>query len=158
MGKRLMIAALFMLAVLPFTYAAERPGTDGDDGIGPGMALGGVFKVIDELKLTPQQEEKLQAMRDSSKREMFSLRNELKTTVWDIQDEFKKDAVDKAKINRLTDKMADIEKRLIKTRTEHMFKLKEILTPEQFKKMISLLEKHKGKIMKKFMPKGKKTE
>ena len=126
-----------------------------DDGIGPEMAIGGIFKVVDGLNLTPEQESKLQAMRDSSKREMLALRTELKTTVWDIQDEFKKDTVDKAKIDKLTDKMAEIEKKLIKARTAHMFQVKEILTPEQFKKMITMLEKHKGKMQKKFKEKMK---
>jgi Spy/CpxP family protein refolding chaperone len=155
MVKKLALAAAVMFFVLPFAYAeaGPGPGPDMDDGIGPEMAIGGIFKVIDELKLTPEQETKLQEMRDSSKREMLSLRTELKTTVWDIQDEFKKDKVDRAKINSLTDKMADIEKKLIKARTEHMFKVREILTLEQFKQMITLLEKHKGKMQKKFREK-----
>jgi Spy/CpxP family protein refolding chaperone len=153
MKKSIVLAIAIMFTAFPFIYADNSHTPDTDDGIGPGMAIGDIFKVMDELKLTPDQEEKLQAMRESSKRELFSMRNDLKTTVWDIQDEFKKDTVDKAKINSLTDKMADIEKKLIKTRTEHMFKVKEILTPEQFKKLINLLEKHKGKMQKKIMEK-----
>lgn len=156
MVKRLTLAAAVMFLTLSFAYAQRGPGPDMDDGIGPEMAIGGIFKVIDELKLSPEQEAKLQAMRDSSKREMLVLRTELKTTVWDIQDEFKKDTVDKTKIDKLTDKMAEIEKKLIKARTAHMFQVKEILTAEQFKQLITLLEKHKGKMQKKFKEKMKK--
>ena len=157
MKKSIVLAIAIMFTAFPFIYAENNHAPDTDDGIGPGMAIGDIFKVMDELKLTPDQEEKLQAMRESSKRELFSMRNELKTTVWDIQDEFKKETVDKSKINSLTDKMADIEKKLIKTRTEHMFKVKEILTAEQFKKLIGILEKHKGKMQKNFTEKMNKA-
>lgn len=158
MKKNLMFVLAIVFASFPFLYAADEPMHGSDDGIGPVMAISNIFRVMDELKLTAAQEEKLQAMKDSSKRELFSMRNELMTTVWDIQDEFKKESVDKAKINSLTEKMADIEKKLIKTRTDHMFKVKEILTTEQFKKLINLLEKHKGRMQKKLMDKIKKVD
>jgi Spy/CpxP family protein refolding chaperone len=151
--KKVSIFVIVMIIVfVPFFMFAENP-NEPDDEMGPGMAISGIFRFINELNLTAEQEQKLQTMRDSSKRELFSMRNELKTAVWDIQDEFKKDTVDKNKINALTDKMADIEKQIIKIRTEHMFKLKEILTPEQFKKLIMLLEKHKASMGKKFFRK-----
>jgi Spy/CpxP family protein refolding chaperone len=157
MKKRFVIAVALMLAAFPLLRAADNPGHDSDEGTGPGMAIGDVFRFTEELKLAPDQEEKIQAMRESSKRELFALRNDLLTTVWDIHDEFSKDTPDKAKINSLTDKMADIEKKLIKTRTGQMFKVKEILTAEQFKKFISLLEKHKDRIQKKMLERMKKA-
>lgn len=156
MRKSMIFVIALMFTAIPFIFAAEGPGPDGDDGIGPGMVIGGVFRVIDELKLSPDQEAQLQSIKDSSKRELFSMRNELKTTVWDIQDEFKNNPPNRDKINALTDKMANIEKKLIKTRTEHMFKVKEILTEEQFNKMVTLLEKHKDKIQRKILDKTPK--
>ncbi|MEI7541653.1 MAG: Spy/CpxP family protein refolding chaperone [bacterium] len=156
MRKSIIFVLALIFTAIPFIFAAEGPGPDGDDGIGPGMIIGGVLKIVDELKLSPAQEEQLQSLKDSSKREIFSMRNELKTTVWDIQDEFKNNPTNRDKINALTDKMANIERKLIKTRTEHMFKVKEILTDEQFNKMVSLLEKHKDKIQRKILDKNKK--
>ena len=156
MRKSIIFVLALIFTAIPFIFAAEGPGPDGDDGIGPGMIIGGVLKIVDELKLSPAQEEQLQSLKDSSKREIFSMRNELKTTAWDIQDEFKNNPTNRDKINALTDKMANIERKLIKTRTEHMFKVKEILTDEQFNKMVSLLEKHKDKIQRKILDKNKK--
>ena len=156
MKKIFVLAIVVLISAFPLVRAADNPGHDSNEGTGPGMAIGDVFRFTEELSLTPAQEEKLQAMRESSKRELLAMRNELMTTVWDIHDEFKKETVDKAKINSLTDKMADIEKKLIKTRTEHMFKVKEILTAEQFKKLISLLEKHSEKVQKKMLERMKK--
>ena len=86
MRKSIIFVLALIFTAIPFIFAAEGPGPDGDDGIGPGMIIGGVLKIVDELKLSPAQEEQLQSLKDSSKREIFSMRNELKTTVWDIQD------------------------------------------------------------------------
>ncbi len=153
MKKALVFAIVLMLTASAFVLAEPQPGPagpDGDEGFGPAMGEG-IFKVIDELKLTTEEEQKLTQMRDASKREIFALRNEIKTSLWDIQDEIKKDTSDRSKINSLTDKISDDQKKLMKLRTEEMFKVKEILTPEQFKKLLTELEKHKRKLGKKIM-------
>jgi len=157
MKKFVYLAALLLLAFVPYVTAGDEPGQHGaDQELGPESTMEKSFdRVIDELKLTGAQEQKLHEIRESSKRDIFSLRNEMHIAVWDIQDELKKESSDNGKINSAIDRLTDAQKKLIKLRTDQMLKTKQILTPEQFKKLILEMEKHKVKSIKKVLEKTK---
>ncbi len=99
-----------------------------------------IFAVADDLKLTDEQLTKLKDLRKKSKREIEELRHQIKLAMWDIQDEFENKTPDKSKIESAVEKISNNQKQIMKIRIDQMFEMKKILTDEQFKKLLSLLE------------------
>lgn len=156
MRKFVYFTAFLFLAFVPFVTAESANSSSTEQDIGPESTMERSFdNVIDGLTLTGDQEQKIHEIRESSKRDIFSLRNEMRLAVWDIQDELKKENSDNAKINSAIDRLTDAQKKLIKLRTDQMLKTKQVLTPEQFKKLILEMEKHRIKSMKKGVDKTK---
>ena len=162
-NKNIFILLVFFIFALQFLYAepVEKPFM----GPGPqpdehklGLGTEGVLNFSKELGLTDEQIAKLKEIREKSKKEVFNLRNEIKTSIWDIQDELKKSNADKNKINNLVDKVSDNQKKLMKIRIEQFFEVKKILTEEQFKKLSKLIEERKKEFKKKFNKKFEKKQ
>jgi Spy/CpxP family protein refolding chaperone len=158
MKKVLWIPAIVVLLLFAFPLMAAAQETQGEAHEGPGDSVGilgpeGVFKLVDELKLSDDQANKLHAIKDSSKRDIFAAHNEMMTTVWDIQDEMKKESPDKAKLYAMADKIADTQKKIARLRIDQMLQVKAVLTAEQFTKLTSLIEARKDKMKKKLIDK-----
>ncbi|MCE5300838.1 MAG: Spy/CpxP family protein refolding chaperone [Spirochaetia bacterium] len=151
MKKLSYLVFILSLFTVPAVFA-EMPEID-DDGPGAMASGRGIYRLIEKLNLTDAQEEKLEEMRAASKRELFALRNEIRIATWDIQDEFKKEKPDREKIDALTDRVCEMQKKMMKIRTNEMFKIREILTAEQFKSMTIEMDKAKRKAGKKTMKK-----
>jgi Spy/CpxP family protein refolding chaperone len=153
MKKVLVLVAALAIAYIPFARAegpAGQPAEGQEIGSGPDMMDKGFSKAIDGLKLTEEQQQKLGEIRDSSKREILVLKHEIQLAVLDIQDEYKKDKSDAAKINSFIDKLADAQKKMMKLRSEQMLKMKAVLTPVQFKNLLEKMDKAKTKVKKSF--------
>jgi Spy/CpxP family protein refolding chaperone len=166
MKKSFLFSAILVIACIPFAFAGqgEGPGPGGPGGpnnhdgpeIGgpPEMIIEkGFGKSLEDLKLTEDQQEKLREIRDSSKRDIFNLKHEIQLAVMDIQDEYKKEKSDSAKISGYIDKLSDAQKKLMKIRSDQMLKMKAVLTPEQFKKLIKKIDKSKDRVKKSFFDK-----
>ena len=156
--KKIVYLCIMLLLTFVLRIAADDNSGQqaADQELGPESTMEKTFdNVIDELKLTGAQEQKIHEIRESSKRDIFSLRNEMRIAVWDIQDELKKESSDNGKINSAIDRLTDAQKKLIKLRTDQMLKTKQVLAPEQFKKLILEMEKHKAKSIKRVLGKSK---
>jgi Spy/CpxP family protein refolding chaperone len=154
MRKVIFFALALMTALFTAVLAADGPrdGQGAGPGDGPGiMGAEGVFRFVDELKLTDDQTKQLHDLRDSSKRDLFTARNEMMMTVWDIQDEMKKDSPDKTKLYSLSDKIADSEKKIARLRIDQMLRIKSILTKEQFEKLTHMIDAKKQQAKKRFL-------
>jgi Spy/CpxP family protein refolding chaperone len=156
--KKVLWIPVIVLLLSAFPLLAAAPETQGETHEGPGDSVGilgpeGVFKLVDELKLSDDQVNKLHAIKDSSKRDIFAAHNEMMMTVWDIQDEMKKESPDKAKLYAMADKIADAQKKIARLRIDQMLQVKAILTPDQFAKLTSLIEARKDKMKKKLIDK-----
>lgn len=113
------------------------PAPHGEPGI---LGTDRIFALVDELKLSDEQLNKLREIKKKNKREIEELRHQIKLAMWDIQDEFANKNPDKNKIETAIEKISANQKQLMKLRIEQMFEIKKILTDEQYKKLISLLE------------------
>ena len=94
-------------------------------------------KMISDLKLTPDQQAKLQAqhrqMREEGKlifAQMKGIRDKEKT-------ELLKDKPSIAALDDYATQLAELHKQLIQKRHEHLLQAKAILTPEQFSKLVN---------------------
>jgi Spy/CpxP family protein refolding chaperone len=167
MKKALFFAAVLAIAFIPFALAehGEGPGPggpgghDGQEMGAPDMMMEkGFNRALEDLKLTDEQEQKLREIKDSSKRDIFNLKHEIQLAIMDIQDEYKKETSDATRINACIDKLSDAQKKLMKIRSGQMLRMKAVLTPEQFKKLLQKMDKAKDKVKKGFFEKltGKK--
>ena len=117
---------------------------------------GSIFKAqrfAKELGLTDAQLNKLEKIKDSTKREHFKLKNEIKLATWDIQDEIKKNKPDMAKIDSAAQRISDAQAKLMKTRIESVLQVKKILSKKQFDDLSRMMKHRKDKVKKRFFGK-----
>ncbi|MCX8093571.1 MAG: Spy/CpxP family protein refolding chaperone [Candidatus Goldbacteria bacterium] len=112
------------------------------------FGMEGILHLSEKLNLSGEQIEKIRQIRDDAKKDIVNARKEIKKSMDALQNEFKKTKPDRDKINKLIDEISSNQKKMMVIRTEQMLKIKEILTPEQFKKLINIFEKHKKKFKK----------
>ncbi len=112
--------------------------------------------MVKELNLTPEQAKQLKALREgrevkethkANREKMMSLRKK-------VVDEFANENYDKSKIDDYNAQILALMKEGINDHTNHMMKLRSILTPEQFKKFHELREKQFKKMMLRNEPPG----
>jgi Spy/CpxP family protein refolding chaperone len=162
----LLIAFVLFVSGFQFIYAEQenpcKPGKPFMDGPPPEHKLGidtaGILSFEKELNLTGDQVNKIKEIRDKSRKEIFNLRNEIRTLIWDIQDEMKKQNADKGKINSMIDKISDNQKKLMKKNVEQFFEVKNVLTEEQFEKQKKLLEEKRKSMRNKNFKKNKSNK
>ena len=99
---------------------------------------GGRFKEhLKELNLTPAQTEQLNTQRQANKSAMRELQRALKAKRGELREEFDKQTPDKGKLESITSELKRLEAQRIDQRVKNILQMKEMLTPEQFKKMSS---------------------
>lgn len=89
------------------------------------------------LGLNEEQQEKLKILHNESepfKREHFTEIRELRTK---IKDELLKENPSQGDLDRYAQELGNIHARISQERTNHLLKVKEILTQEQFSKLVS---------------------
>lgn len=142
MKKTVVIIAALLVLVAP-AWAQGPPPEGGPEG-GPQHKK--------RLGLTDEQMEKLDAIRLETDKLNIKIRAEVEITERELQHELKQDEIDKAKVDKLVAKLADLHGQMLRTRIDSLLKTKEILTPEQYKKFVDRL--HLWKQMKDRGPGG----
>lgn len=104
-----------------------------------------------DMKLTTQQQEKLKTLHDQMQETRKKHKNEVKTFRKKISDELLKDTPSTADLDTYSKELGDIHVRMTQERYNHLLKVKQVLTAEQFKMMISSEDchkhyRHKGKM------------
>ncbi|MCX7698618.1 MAG: Spy/CpxP family protein refolding chaperone [Candidatus Goldbacteria bacterium] len=108
----------------------------------------GILHLSEKLNLSGEQIEKIRKLRDESKKNIVNIHKEITKSMDALQNELKKTKPDRDKINKLIDEILSNQKKMMIIRTDKMLKIKEILTEDQFKKLIKIFEKHKKKFKK----------
>ncbi len=98
-------------------------------------------KIFKELKLTPEQEKKLEDNRKAQQEEMLKLREAVKANHEKLQAKLKDPAVTRGAIEPLVSEIKSLQAKLIDHRINGIFAVKAILTPEQFAKFNQIMEK-----------------
>jgi Spy/CpxP family protein refolding chaperone len=128
-------------------YAQEQKKIHKGEGDGKG-------KIFKELKLTPEQEQKLADNRKAQQDEMLKLREALKANREKLQVKLKDPAATRAEVEPLVSEIKALQARLVDHRINGIFAVKSILTPEQFVKFNQIMEKQ----MKERIGKGKNSQ
>jgi Spy/CpxP family protein refolding chaperone len=101
----------------------------------------GFFK---DLNLTQEQRDKLKANREQSRGKMEAIHTQMKSKRAELKTELEKTTVDKGRIDGIVTELKNLSGQMVDLRVAGLISLKEILTPEQFKKMHDKMEERKG--------------
>ena len=122
-------------------------------------------KMTKDLDLTSEQQEKMKSNRKKHREYMKEIRQEIKNKRSALKNELEKENTDKAALDLIVSELKSLNAKLIDERVHSILKMKEILTPQQFKKLSKTMKKRhekmkkRGKKFKKrFLGRNKHTE
>lgn len=135
-----LIAALFLTSL-----AYAQPVGDVPEGLARHRkeAIG---NLVQELNLTPEQQEQIKKQRSEQMHKAKALRDRLQAKRKQLREELEKQAVDKAKIYGLVAEIKSLMGQQLEDRVERVISMSEILTPEQFEKMKEKRKQRQQKI------------
>jgi Spy/CpxP family protein refolding chaperone len=94
-------------------------------------------RMINDLKLTPDQQAKLQAQHKQMREEGKVIFEQMKKVREKVREELLKDKPSKSALDDYAAQLAGLHKQLIQKRHEHLLQAKKVLTPEQFSKLVN---------------------
>jgi len=128
----LMVVALLVTAGMAMAQGWGRgmgygpgPGTEYGPGYGPRGSWGA------NLNLTPEQNQKLQAMRESFFKETLSLRNEMQVKQLELRTLWAQTNPDQEKILAKQKELNALKAQMQEKNTLHRLEMRKVLTPEQ---------------------------
>jgi Spy/CpxP family protein refolding chaperone len=143
MKRTALLLSVIALSFALFTgEAAAGPG-NGPGGKGPdtSAAVQRMHRMFDDLKLTDEQQARLKALRD----EMMTIRKQHIEAVKGVRDKMKAELLKPSPSQKMLDRYAgelgELHKKMTKDRTDHLLKVKKVLTPEQFSKLVEKEER-----------------
>lgn len=98
-----------------------------------------------ELNLSKEQKKALEENKNKHREQMKALFNEMKEKRSLAQQELQKDALDMAKINQANNDLKKLQAQMLDYRLQHILEVRNILTPEQFKKFMVRMEEKMGR-------------
>lgn len=129
----------------------QGPGEEGRRGQGPcgngsqDKRPYGPSSLMQELGLSPEQQEQMKARREQNRENHEALKTKLETARKELKTELEKETTDRARIDALIAETKALMGAQLEQRVESILTVKEILTPEQFEtfqKMHKRFEKH----------------
>ncbi|MCM8761384.1 MAG: Spy/CpxP family protein refolding chaperone [Candidatus Omnitrophica bacterium] len=149
-GKAL---AIFVAAAMIFSGTAVWAGDEWHGRKGEGDGKAHFEEMTRELGLTAGQKAELAKQREAFAPKVKEIREKMKTAHEALKTELDKASPDKAKLAAIVEDLKNLSGEQIQMRIEKVLQMKKILTPEQFAKMRSVMEKkgrvHRGKWVKK---------
>jgi len=93
--------------------------------------------MINDLKLTPDQQAKLQTQHKEMREQGKVIFEQMKKIREKVKTELLKDKPSPAALDDYASQLAGLHKQLIQKRHEHLLQAKKVLTPEQFSKLVN---------------------
>jgi Spy/CpxP family protein refolding chaperone len=91
--------------------------------------------IVKELKLSPEQQQQIVEQRKKEREQAQQIREKLKATRDELSRQLDKENPDKAKVYSLVSEMKELIGKRIEQKVDRILSLREILTPEQFRKL-----------------------
>lgn len=89
-------------------------------------------KIIQELNLTPQQQEQIKQLRAQREGQAKSLRDGLRSARQSLKAELDRQNIDEAKVKTIAQELKQLEGQMIDMRISRVLEMKKVLTPEQY--------------------------
>ena len=125
-------AMIGSLILIPFSLSARPSSDEGFRVARRDSAKGG--SLMDQLRLTPQQQETLMKRREEQRGIRQEMRRQLQEKRAALQEEIGRTQSDAAKIGRLTQDIKALQSRQLDEKVEELMELKRVLTPQQYQK------------------------
>ncbi len=128
------VLAVALLAVAGVAMAqgwGRGPGMGYGPGMGPGPGYGPGMAWGSGLNLTPEQTQKMEALRESHLKETLPLRNELQIKQLELRTLWAQTNPDQAKILAKQKELNAFREQLQEKATVHRLEMRKVLTPEQ---------------------------
>ena len=136
-----MIVAVFVITLIATSGFAMAQGWGRGEGMGPGHGPGGWAA---GLNLSPEQNQKMQALRESHFKETIPLRNEIMGKRLELRTLWVQTNPDQEKILAKQKEVNALMGQLQEKATKHRLEMRQILTPEQQAKMGTFLGRRGG--------------
>lgn len=101
-------------------------------------------KVLEGLKLTPEQKKGLEENRQAQRKEISALHQSLTEKRANLQELLKNPATTRAQVDPVIAEIKSLQAKMTDRRIDGIFAVKSILTPEQFTKFQEKMEQKKG--------------
>ena len=139
---RMLLIILVLALCAPAVYAYPN-----DTGRAHGKELKGKMEakqqeLYKDLNLTDQQKKSLEENKNKHKEQTKALRNEMKEKRDLLRQELQRDELNMGKINQTNNDLKNLQAKMLDDRLASILEVRNILTPEQFKKFISKMEEH----------------
>lgn len=102
-----------------------------------------VRSLMNELDLTPAQQERLLEQRKKQHTQSQQLRVELREKKKALQEELQKPKSDKGTLNRLTEEIKILQGMMLEDRVDGVMELKQTLSPEQYRSFQDKVQQHR---------------
>ncbi len=139
------LVAITLLTAAPLALAQPAQGS-GPEGAGECSRGGARAGFLEQLDLTDEQKERMKEQRKANREKMKELMGSLRNERNALRDELKKPDASMDSVAGTVAKMKTVQSEMIDQRVNGFLTMKEILTPEQFQKLLELKEqrKHRG--------------
>ncbi|MEI6437155.1 MAG: Spy/CpxP family protein refolding chaperone [Candidatus Omnitrophota bacterium] len=142
-GLILLAGLLAASPVLAQGAAPDKPATQEHKGDHKDRAAM-MEKTLQELGLTPEQKEKMAALRSGGEGKQKAAFQSIKAKKDELKALLDGPNPDEAKAKALAGEISALESTMMQARIDHIIKLRQILTPEQFKKLEEIRQKHRA--------------
>ena len=139
---------LVLVAILVFLGAGSAYPVSADYGDWQEKMEKKRERIFKELNLTAEQTEKLAQNRKEQTQRLKALHDALKEKRAELKKILQDPQVVREKVTPIANDIKSLQSQLIDLRIEGIFKVKEILTPEQFSRFQELTAKHQQKMFK----------
>jgi Spy/CpxP family protein refolding chaperone len=140
-----MIVAVFVIALVATSGLAMAQGWGRGEGMGPGHGPGfGPGGWAAALNLSPEQNQKMQELRESHFKETIPLRNEIMSKRLGLRTLWAQTSPDQEKILAKQREVNALMGQLQEKATKHRLEMRQVLTPEQQAKLGTFRGRHGG--------------
>lgn len=129
MRMNIVAGAILVAAIAVWAGEAGCKGHQGG-GDGDGCSMG------KELALTAEQKADLKALREEGREGMKAYGEKMREQRKALKEELKKDSPDDRTLDKLAQDAGDLATEFVNARIDHMLKVKKVLKPEQFAKLL----------------------
>ena len=141
MMRMLTVVAVVIAMVSTAQLVYAGPVWAAKDAHGGGKKGEHFQKLIEQLDITDEQKKVLTEQRDEHWKKMKELREAMNENRKDLREELLKSDYSKTAVNRTVGEMKELQGEMIEQRVDHFLQIKEVLTPQQYKKITEHAEK-----------------
>lgn len=102
--------------------------------------------MVEELGLSGEQQEQLRQQKETRRQEHQELREALREAQEALKEELSREDIDQSKLDSIAGGLKQLNNRMVDDRIEGILKMREILTPDQYRKFQEKAQKMHGKM------------